>query len=71
MKTVVEIKTSTESEDKAFSMSDRPSAQQRKATPPEEPLVLEVIRFMQDQWFLITLAIMIAIASQHQVPKEH
>jgi hypothetical protein len=26
---------------------------------------------MQDQWFLITLAILIAIASQHQVPKEH
>jgi solute carrier family 10 (sodium/bile acid cotransporter), member 7 len=30
-----------------------------------------VVRFMQDQWFLITLGILIAISSQHQVPKEH
>jgi sodium/bile acid cotransporter 7 len=44
--------------------------------PPEEPkkkknVTIRVLLFMKEQWFLITLAILIAIASQHQVPKEH
>jgi sodium/bile acid cotransporter 7 len=65
------MKRSTESEDKVPSVSDKPSEQQLKAPPKKKPFVLRVIRFMQDQWFLITLAILIAIASQHQVPKEH
>jgi sodium/bile acid cotransporter 7 len=44
--------------------------------PPEEPkkkknVIVRILLFMKEQWFLITLAILIAIASQHQVPKEH
>lgn len=42
-----------------------------EAPTEKKPILLRVIRFLQDQWFLITLAILIAIASQHQVPKEH
>jgi sodium/bile acid cotransporter 7 len=42
-----------------------------EAPPKKKPFAMRVIRFMQDQWFLITLAILIAISSQHQVPKEH
>jgi sodium/bile acid cotransporter 7 len=38
---------------------------------PKKSFLRRVIRFMQDQWFLITLGILIAISSQHQVPKEH
>jgi sodium/bile acid cotransporter 7 len=80
VKTVVEArelemddvaKKSTESESKTPSVNDRPSVQQPKAPPKKKPFVLRVIRFMQDQWFLIALVILIAIASQHQVPKEH
>ncbi|KAF2663091.1 sodium bile acid symporter family protein [Microthyrium microscopicum] len=32
---------------------------------------MRIIRFMQDQWFLITLVILVVISSQHQVPVEH
>jgi sodium/bile acid cotransporter 7 len=42
-----------------------------ETTPKKKPLVLRIVRFLQDQWFLITLAILIAIASQHQVPLSH
>jgi len=37
----------------------------------QKPMPMKVIRFLQDQWFLITMVILMAIASQHQVPKEH
>lgn len=42
---------------------------QQAAKPKSMPM--KVIRFLQDQWFLITMVILMAIASQHQVPKEH
>lgn len=34
-------------------------------------ILIRLLIFMKEQWFLITLGILIAIASQHQVPKEH
>lgn len=53
-------------------VGEKASLQQSKPPPPpEKPLFWKIIRFMQDQWFLIALVILIAIASQHQVPKEH
>lgn len=44
---------------------------QPKPAPAEKSLFWKIVRFMQDQWFLIALVILIAIASQHQVPREH
>lgn len=51
-------------------MSEKASIERTKTPPPEKPLFWKVVRFMQDQWFLIALVILIAIASQHQVPSE-
>lgn len=64
------IEKSVEDGRAAPSMSEKASIQRPKTPQPEKPLFLKVIRFMQDQWFLIALVILIAIASQHQVPKE-
>ncbi|RDI86319.1 hypothetical protein Vi05172_g3709 [Venturia inaequalis] len=53
-------------------MGEKASLQQPpKPPPPEKSFFWKVVRFMQDQWFLIALVILIAIASQHQVPQEH
>ncbi|QDS70840.1 hypothetical protein FKW77_005166 [Venturia effusa] len=79
VKTSVETKTveinpesgkSVEDERAALSMSEKASIQRPKPPAPEKPFFWRVIRFIQDQWFLIALGILIAIASQHQVPRE-
>lgn len=67
-------KTTTASQEEiqeVRSLDDALKTLQPTPAAKEKPFVLRVIRFMQDQWFLITLGILIAIASQHQVPPEH
>ena len=59
-----------------ISIDNSPPPSQTTPTQQNEPekkknILVRLLIFMKEQWFLITLAILIAIASQHQVPKEH
>jgi solute carrier family 10 (sodium/bile acid cotransporter), member 7 len=58
-----------------ISIDTTPEEPQAQPTQPKEPekkknIIVRLLLFMKEQWFLLTLAILIAIASQHQVPKD-